>query len=140
MGIDLAAATGGATAAYLNGGDHEAILNGALQAHQIVGMMQAGRSLPGRVCFVAGTHLRTPEGSKPIEHFRVGDQLLSRDEYNPEGPVAVKNVEDVFVRFGRVLHLHIGGQVIGTTAEHPFYVRNKGWLPARELVPGSLLK
>lgn len=36
-------------------------------------------------------------------------------------------------------HLHIGGQVIRTTLEHPFYVQGKGWLPAAKLVPGDLL-
>ena len=38
-----------------------------------------------------------------------------------------------------VLHLHVGGQVIRTTGEHPFYVIGQGWVPARELVVGDLL-
>src|SRR5205807_614531 len=36
-----------------------------------------------RACFAAGTPLLTPEGSKPIEEFRVGDLVLSRSEYHP---------------------------------------------------------
>jgi hypothetical protein len=56
----------------------------------------------------------TPEGDKPIEQFRVGDLLLSRSEYDPDGPVEAKAVEEVFVRTGQVLHLHVRGRVIRT--------------------------
>jgi hypothetical protein len=55
-----------------------------------------------RACFAAGTPLRTPDGSKPIEDFRVGDWILSRDEFDPVGPVLSQRVEEVFVRTGRV--------------------------------------
>jgi Pretoxin HINT domain len=51
----------------------------------------------------------------------------------------VKQVEEVFVRLASILHLHVGGQVIRTTAEHPFYVRDKGWVPAGQLAIGDLL-
>ena len=34
-------------------------------------------------------------------------------------------------------HLHIGGQVIGTSGEHPFYVAGKGWTAANELQVGD---
>ncbi len=33
--------------------------------------------------------------------------------------------------------LTIGGHTIGTTSEHPFFVRGKGWTPAKELQPGD---
>jgi hypothetical protein len=45
----------------------------------------------------------------------------------------------VFVRLGRVLHLHVGDRVIRTTGEHPFYVWGRGWLPCVEMQPGDLL-
>jgi hypothetical protein len=48
-------------------------------------------------------------------------------------------VEEVFVRYGRVLRLEVGGQAISTTAEHPFWVRGKGWLPAGEMMVGDQL-
>ncbi len=81
----------------------------------------------------------TPTGDKPIERFRVGDLVLSRNEWNPAGPVEVKQVEEVFVRLAAILHVHVGGQVIRTTAEHPFFVYNKGWLPAGQLRVGDVL-
>jgi hypothetical protein len=92
-----------------------------------------------QACFAAGTPLRTPDGSKPVEAFVPGDLILSRDEARPDGVVEAKVVEDVFVKTGRVLHLHVGGQVIRTTPEHPFYAYDKGWVPAMTLAAGDRL-
>ncbi len=83
-----------------------------------------------RSCFVAGTPLPTPEGSKPIEEFVPGDLVLSRDEDDPDGPVVAKVVEAVFVRYAPTLNVHIDGRVIGTTKEHPLHVQDKGWTAA----------
>src|SRR5439155_27381515 len=71
---------------------------------------------------------------------RVGDLVLSRDENDPNGPVEAKVVEEVFVRFGLVVNLHIGGRIIRTTAEHPFYVESKGWMAAGELEIGDRIR
>lgn len=38
-----------------------------------------------------------------------------------------------------LLNVHVGGEVIQTTPEHPFYVRDKGWTPAGELAIGDEL-
>jgi hypothetical protein len=80
-----------------------------------------------------------PTGHKPIEQFRVGDLVLSRDESLPEGPVEAKVVEALFVRTGRVLHVHAGGEVIATTGKHPFFVHGKGWVQASLLQAGDEL-
>jgi intein/homing endonuclease len=45
----------------------------------------------------------------------------------------------VFERTGPVLNLHVGGQVIRTSGEHPFWVEGKGWTAANELQAGDLL-
>ncbi len=45
--------------------------------------------------------------------------------------------------FGReslVLNLHVGGKVIGTTHEHPFFVKAKGWTNAHELHIGDEIR
>jgi len=42
-----------------------------------------------------------------------------------------------FVRVAPVLNLHVGGRIIGTTAEHPFFVEGKGWTPAFDLTIGD---
>jgi len=90
-------------------------------------------------CFAAGTPLLTPTGSKPIEEFRPGDLLLSRSEFDPDGPVEARAVEEVFARSARIKALHVGGRVIRTTAEHPFYVHGRGWVAASQLGIGDLL-
>jgi hypothetical protein len=94
----------------------------------------------GSACFAAGTPLYdTYTTAKPIEQFQVGDTILSRDENDPAGLPVLKQVEEVFVGAGRVLHLHVGGQVIRTTAVHPFWVEGKGWTEAERLEPGDRL-
>jgi hypothetical protein len=45
----------------------------------------------------------------------------------------------MFVSFAQILHLHAGGQVLRTTAMHPFWVVGKGWLEAENLTPGDIL-
>jgi RHS repeat-associated protein len=92
-----------------------------------------------KVCFAAGTPLLTPDGHKAIEEFQPGDLVLSADENDPSGPVEPKVVEEVFRRFGRLLNLHVGGRLIRTTGEHPFFVYDRGWTPAAELRIGELL-
>ena len=92
-----------------------------------------------RGCFAAGTPVLTPDGAKCIEQFRPGDRVLSRAESDPDGPVTAKVVEAAVARTARVLHLHVGGEVIRTSAEHPFWVHGRGWLPASRLGVGDLL-
>ena len=98
-----------------------------------------GASPWSQACFAAGTPLLTPEGSKPIEEFQVGDLLLSRDENRVDGPVEAKVVEEVFVRTAPIMELRVGGRVIQTTGAHPFYVRGKGWRAAEILEIGDEL-
>ena len=93
-----------------------------------------------RACFAAGTPLLTPDGSKPIEEFQPGDLLLSSPEDDPNGPIQPRRVEEVFTRSAPLLRLVVRGMAIRTTAEHPFYVQDKGWTAAGLLQPGDLLR
>jgi Pretoxin HINT domain len=90
-------------------------------------------------CFDAGTQLWTPVGYRNIEEIRPGDLIFSRSEHNPSGLIEAKVVEEVFERFAPVLNLHVGGQVIATTAEHPFFAYNKGWVAANTLEVGDFI-
>ncbi len=74
-------------------------------------------------CFAAGTPLLTPNGAKAIEDIKVGDLVLSAPEDDPSAPVAARRVEEVFERSSPLFELHVGGKLIRTTAEHPFYVQ-----------------
>jgi hypothetical protein len=90
-----------------------------------------------KACFAAGTKLWTPAGYRSGEAILVGEVVYSRDEWDPRGAVEVKVVEEVFERFAGVYHLHLGGQLIRTTGEHPFCAAGKGWTAAQELQPGD---
>ena len=92
-----------------------------------------------RACFAAGTPIRTPDGHKNIEDLRPGDLVLARHEANPNGLVGSRVVEEVFSTVAPIFHLHVGGRVVRTTGEHPFYVVIKGWIAANALAIGDLL-
>ncbi len=98
-----------------------------------------GLEILNNTCFVAGTPLLTPDGARPIEEFQPGDEILSRSELHPDGEVVVRRVEKIFRLTGLVAELTIGGRLIETTAEHPFYVPGKGWRRTHELEPGDHL-
>jgi len=78
--------------------------------------------------------------SRPIEEIQEGDWVLARSEFDPQGPLELKRVEEKFVRTAAVMELVINGQTIKTTAEHPFYVpAQERFVPAGELQVGDLL-
>ncbi len=94
-----------------------------------------------RSCFAAGTKLLDVEGGKSCaDAIKVGDRLWSRNEFEPDGPVELKEVEEVFTRVAPILNVHVAGQIIRTTGEHPFYVEGQGWVGAGLLQIGDLLR
>jgi hypothetical protein len=89
-------------------------------------------------CFTAGTLVRTVDGDKPIEGIRAGDKVYAHNLQT--GADELQLVMDTFVRTTTTLfHLTIAGHVVTTTDEHPFMVRNMGWIFARDLQPGDIL-
>ncbi len=78
------------------------------------------------------------EGKIRADAVKVGDLLLSRNELDPNGPLAWKRVQEVFVRVAPIWAVKIPGQTIETTAEHPFWVFGRGWIPTRMLEVGDL--
>ena len=97
-------------------------------------------------CFPAGTQVATPEGRKPIERVRVGEQVLTEDpktgKVETEAVTAVRHDPPTWV-------MAIGladGSTIEVTPEHPFWVdrggtfAGPGWLKAGELRIGDQLR
>ena len=60
-------------------------------------------------------------------------------ENGPEGSPEPRRVEEVFQSYSPLLELRVGGRTIRTTAEHPFWVRGRGWTAAQELMAGDHL-
>ncbi len=90
-------------------------------------------------CFAAGTPIRGEFGAKPIEAYQVGDRVWARREDDPNAPAELKPIEQCFVSQADVWHVHVSDQVIRTTDEHPFFVRNRGWTDAKDLQEGDIL-
>jgi hypothetical protein len=85
-----------------------------------------------RACFTAETLIYTKEGHEPIKDIKVGDEVYS--EHVETGEKGFKRVKEVFVRETNVLiHLFLDDVKITTTPEHPFWVPEKGWVPAGKL-------
>jgi hypothetical protein len=49
-------------------------------------------------------------------------------------------MSDIFPTRKRIFHLHVNGNVIRTTADHPFFVHGQGWTDAADLQQGDKLR
>jgi hypothetical protein len=123
--------------------DGQVIVSGGLALRRAaagIGKEIAGRTArPRGNCFVAGTPIRMAFGSRPIEQIQPGDLVLSRDENGPEAPLTTARVVQTFARHANLVALTVGARTIRTTAEHPFWVRGRGWTDVKDLVVGDRL-
>lgn len=89
-------------------------------------------------CFVAGTSVATPDGSRAIDQLAVGDVVLA---FDPEtNKVIEARVSALHQRMAvRVGTLRAGEHILaGVTEEHPFYdPEARRWRPAVELASGD---
>ncbi len=90
-------------------------------------------------CFAAGTPVRTLTGDRPIEALRVGDQVLAQD--TGTGGLRYRSVAAVHHNPpAEVLRVGLGDEVILATGFHRFWKAGRGWIMARELKPGDVLR
>lgn len=87
-------------------------------------------------CFIAGTMILTVSGYTVIENIKAGDSVISTDPDTFE--VAEKKVLETYVRqVERLVYLTVNGEEIVTTVDHPFYVKNRGFVNACDLQIGN---
>ena len=73
-----------------------------------------------------------------IEKIKSGDKVISTDPETFE--TAEKTVLETYIReVNKLVHLTINGEEIITTFDHPFYVRERGFVNACELWVGAQL-
>ena len=91
-------------------------------------------------CFTGDTLVPTKHGYTTIKEIQKGDEILSRDEKT--GRTGFKEVEDVFIRaVHTIYHVWLDGkEEIKTTAYHPVYVQEQGWVTAINLREGDTLE
>ncbi|WP_235089776.1 hemagglutinin repeat-containing protein [Chromobacterium sp. Beijing] len=95
-------------------------------------------------CFVAGTQVLTEKGLKAIEAFVGGELVWSRSDQTGEygfRPVVAHKATRGQDIFRVVVEDREGRQeVLRTTAEHPFWIKDEGWRKASLLGPGMVLR
>ena len=89
-------------------------------------------------CFVAGTLVMAVAGMVAIETIKSGDKVISTDPETME--TSPKIVLETYIReVTTLVHLTVNGEEIVTTVDHPFYVKNQGFIKAGELAVGDEL-
>jgi 7-carboxy-7-deazaguanine synthase len=89
-------------------------------------------------CFVPGTSITMGDGSmKPIEQITIGDEVITWDN----GEWIKKKVTQTFEsETDEIIKLEFSPtNKVWTTPEHPFYVKNKGWVKAQDLIEDDVV-
>jgi len=80
------------------------------------------------LCFIKGTKILTSKGNKNIEDVKIGDFVLTRKGWKPVIVSAETNKNE------EIYEISISdGRKLRCTGNHPFWVKNKGWIKADAL-------
>jgi|GEM_PF-3415369 len=94
---------------------------------------------PPPACFVGGTLVWTPDGPKAIEKVTEGDAVFSWD-FDSES-LAVGQVTGVLHGGEQeIISVQTTTETLRCSSEHKFFVQERGWLPASELMPGQRIQ
>jgi hypothetical protein len=93
--------------------------------------------LKSRQCLPGDTYVDTPDGPKAIKDFKFGDEVYSYNLISNE--VEVDTVYDAWCSGDRqcVKFKLQDTRNFETGENHPFYVKNKGWVKAKDLQRGD---
>jgi hypothetical protein len=90
-------------------------------------------------CFAAGTPVHALTGLRPIEQIKVGDQVLTQDPVS--GALSYQPVlATVCSQPAELLNISLSQESIKATGIDRFWKVGQGWVMARELRPGDLLR
>ncbi|WP_422928043.1 polymorphic toxin-type HINT domain-containing protein [Singulisphaera sp. PoT] len=90
-------------------------------------------------CFAAGTEVATMTGRRPIESLRAGDRVLTWD--TATGALGLQPILTVFHNPpSKTLRLEFEDDAIVTTPWHRFWIAGKGWVVARDLKAGDVVR
>ncbi|KAB2902997.1 MAG: hypothetical protein F9K27_14570 [Anaerolineae bacterium] len=84
--------------------------------------------------FSADTEVATEDGLVPIGELEPGDKVLAYDQNT--GATGEYEITAVGEHLDDVVLLTIDGEVIETTADHPFYTEENGWTEVDDLKDG----
>jgi hypothetical protein len=127
------------------------LATGAEGAEQLAeSTASAETKCPGGGCFVAGTEVITGYNATtgvfsqtPIQDIQVGDEVLTRNQYDPSGPLEEQTVtateEHTAYDLREVTIQGADGstETIQATDEHPFNVEGLGFTGAAQLTVGA---
>ncbi|WP_304176828.1 polymorphic toxin-type HINT domain-containing protein [Leptotrichia trevisanii] len=89
-------------------------------------------------CLTAGTKVKIKNGYKNIENIKEGDFVYSFDEITEK--VMLKEVKNIIVSsVDEIIKIETENQIIETSLEHPFYIKEKGWVEAKDLQQDDIL-
>ncbi len=90
----------------------------------------------GGMCFKAGISIVGNKKFINIEDINIGDEVLSYNEKLRK--VELSKVKKISKRITQeIFELIIGEEIIWVTREHPFYVKDKGWIKVGNLKKGE---
>lgn len=93
----------------------------------------------GCSCFAAGTPVHTRDGLKAIETIQIGEQVLTFDVQS--GALVYEPVIAVWHnRPDQTYRVSAGDETILSTGIHRFWKAGQGWVMARDLKPGDLIR
>jgi Pretoxin HINT domain len=94
---------------------------------------------PAHSCFAGGTPVQTIDGPRPIEDLKIGDRVLTQDTTS-----GVLSYQPALVVFHNppadTLRVRISGESIVATGIHRFWKAGHGWIMARELKVGDVVR
>jgi hypothetical protein len=92
--------------------------------------------------FSGETLVLTAEGEIPIELVQVGDLVLAQCEWDSSAPPEWRPVTHVFCDGPKAVMtvLFGSGESFVVTLDHEIWVETRGWLLARDLAPGMLVR